>query len=203
MEVFVDGKLNAEWIKEIDKKDALFSKIRAYFLPGTQIKPGIKCCASPCKLPVRSAEFMNPATADYEYNPMMFCFTCNSTFHVHCVGLNQSTIPDEAVPWLCHACRENVQNPLADRFYKATNYKHEISVRRKHFFRESTLESKEDEFETDNEYDSCDLLSFERVRKQKDSIQTSWDENERRRLQNEILQAKAETRKAVEKSNAF
>ncbi|KAL7033549.1 hypothetical protein ACKWTF_007638 [Chironomus riparius] len=189
MDVFKDGKLNPEWISDADKKDNLMSKVRAYYLPGSKIKPEFKCCASQCQLSVKSAEYLQPSTANYEYNPMMFCFTCNQVYHVLCVGLSKEGIAEEAVPWMCHFCRENVMNPQATAYFKSTGYKHSIANRRKRFLRDTTIQSNDKEFDTDGEFDSCDLDSFERSSKtSKQKIQsTSSDDNEWLKHENKQL----------------
>ena len=197
MDVIKDGKLNPEWIKEVDKKDNLMSKIRGYYLPGTKIKPEFKCSATSCLLPVRSAEYLQPITAKYEYNPMLFCFTCNQVYHVRCVGLNKEAIAEEAVPWLCLPCRENVLNPQACAYYASSGYKTDIATRRKKFLRVSTIEGPENEFDTDGEFDSCDLDSFERSSHKKATKLPSSSSSESEKLQRDLAQAKSESSKLM------
>ena len=197
MDVFKDGKLNPAWISDADKKDNLMSKVRAYYLPGTKIKPEFKCSASQCKLPVKSAEYLQPSTANYEYNPMMFCFTCNQVYHVLCVGLGKEGIAEEAVPWMCHFCRANVMNPQATAYYTSSGYKQSIENRRKRFLRETTIQSNDKEFDTDGEFDSCDLDSFERSRKfSKQEIQ-STSSNDNEKLRHKLFEAKSESKQLM------
>lgn len=203
MEVFKDGQLNAEWIKQLDQKDPLASKIRAFYLPGTKVKPEFKCAAIKCKLPVKSAEYLHPASANYEYNPMIFCFTCNRTFHIHCAGLKLDNLSEEAVPWLCTSCRENVLNAHASAFYKSTKYSDSIRSRRKSFLRDTTIEPKGAEFDTDEEFDSSDIEAFKRIERGRAVNVDPASNEEQLRLQNEVMTAKSGERRATEKAIAL
>jgi hypothetical protein len=197
-EVFKDGNLNAQWITQFDAKDNLMSKIRAYYLPGTKIRPEFKCNASPCRLPVKGSEYMNPITANYEYNPMMYCFTCNQVCHVFCAGISKETINEEAVPWMCKNCRENVKNSQAEAYFKLTGYNMSILERRKHFFRETTIELNET-CDSEEEFDTMDIESFKRCA----SITSSKPQiivSDSTRLQQEVVAAKSEARRVSERN---
>jgi hypothetical protein len=111
-----------EWIVEYEKRDALATRIKAFFLPGKAIENNVQCRASTCKL-IESEK--REATFSFS-----FCFACNRTFHIECVDLTVSSFVTESVPWRCPFCRENEENDVAKAYFQSYEWKKGLKLRR-------------------------------------------------------------------------
>ena len=158
-----DGSINPQWLQHITNVDALVSEITAYFLPGENLKPDVKCCMTDCVIQRRSGKV--PAQSTPEFNPMLLCFFCDRVFHTGCLDLDEHLIKEESVPWKCNECKSDLMNEPCRSYYQKSSYLTNMIERRSRFLIPTIVET-ESSFPTELEFKKADLDSFERRAKQ-------------------------------------
>lgn len=203
MQPIKDGTLNPQWLQSKSSADELFSKIKAYFLPGSKIRQDVQCQARYCVMPTRL-----PGAVKEEYNPMMLCYFCDRPFHAGCYNLDAALIKEEKVPWKCEDCRSNISNEHATKFFNVSKgYKLSLKERRSKYLRESVIPDDKPQFALDTEFEVADKESFKRralqVASQADltmNLSMLDEASEIEVLQHSIMRSKADELRAHETS---
>lgn len=174
--VFVGANLN---------NDAFMKHIKTFFLPRKHVKIDVRCSLDNCKV---SASSINLAITSH---PMCFCYTCNRTFHVVCVGLNLQSFKEQRGPLLCIECKTDPINNNAVDYYTRNDWTKGIENRRIEFLKATSLSQNPDLAEeqlTDDEFDEEDIQSFSAI----DNLGGSVPLNQYMKQQHDIVNLSAQ-----------
>lgn len=124
MKTLAERVTDPEWIKEKTDEDAYFEIDRVYHLPGIHLRDNVLCSMEHCEMDKRTPflKFVKELNKQGKmeekpvYHPMKFCFACNRTFHLKCLGL--SLEESIKVPWICQECIQNPINVFTVEFSK-------------------------------------------------------------------------------------
>jgi hypothetical protein len=119
----------AQWLDTNMKNDRQIHLIRTFFLSGKHRREDLTCSAPSCVIP----------TALQSSQPMSFCFSCNRTTHLACLGLNLQSFAVQEAPFMCQECVGNPSNNFAADFYASAVWGNGIIPRRKALFKPESL----------------------------------------------------------------
>ena len=162
---------DAKWLEKEKEKDPLLTRRKDYFLSGTAIKKGIKCNYEDCVYKLGndldgslSSAFQGMSMVSTKNYPMMFCFSCNRTYHCACIGITAENLKIEPVPWICRNCVCNEDNEVAKAYFLSDQWKAGLKDRKKQFLCAESVARKPALLEvdsTDEELDPTDESSLQ------------------------------------------
>lgn len=157
VQLFVNGKLNEEWIKNLENHDGNTVKIRAFYLAGARMKDTVECHRASCICKTKKAMYVDPVTKESEAQPMMLCYFCNRTYHLKCIGLDLRKVGEESTPWICTGCMSGSDRDIMKKYLEETGYRISLTERRKLLLKDLSSETN---YEIDAPYDVLDLTAF-------------------------------------------